>query len=183
MKVYPDQAPKARVEGPPLTMTRPLGSASLRSGRPAALGMLLVVFVATFALAQGAVDKRRSGYQDMGEALQKMQDDDTANPGMLFVQLGEQLWAKPTGAANKSCADCHGDAKDKMKGVAARYPAFDPASGRPINLEQRINLCREQRQNATPFSFESKELLALTAYLGLQSRGAPIASWCSTMAR
>ena len=55
--------------------------------------MLLVVFVASFALAQGAADKRRSGYQDMGEALQKMQDDDTANPGMLFVQLGEQLWA------------------------------------------------------------------------------------------
>ena len=35
--------------------------------------MLLVVFVASFALAQGAADKRRSGYQDMGEALQKMQ--------------------------------------------------------------------------------------------------------------
>jgi len=48
---------------------------------------LASVFAATFALAQGAADKRRSGYQDMGEALQKMQDDDTANPGMLFVQL------------------------------------------------------------------------------------------------
>ena len=26
-----------------------------------------------------------------------------------------------------------------MKGVAARYPAFDKATGRPIDLEQRIN--------------------------------------------
>ena len=66
-----------------------------------ALG-LASIFAATFALAQGAADKRRSGYQDMGEALQKMQDDDTANPGMLFVQLGGQLWNKPAGAANKS---------------------------------------------------------------------------------
>jgi sulfur-oxidizing protein SoxA len=56
----------------------------------------------------------------MGAALQKMQDDDTANPGMLFVQLGQQLWAKPAGAANKACADCHSVAD--MKGVAARYP-------------------------------------------------------------
>ena len=29
-----------------------------------------------------------------------------------------------------------------MKGVAARYPAFDAARGRPVNLEQRINMCR-----------------------------------------
>lgn len=83
---------------------------------------LASVFIATLALAQGAADKRRSGYQDMGEALQKMQDDDTANPGMLFVQLGEQLWTKPAGTANKACADCH--ASGSMKSVAARYPAI-----------------------------------------------------------
>ena len=31
-------------------------------------------------------------------------------------------------------------------------------------------------QQAQPFGYESKELLALTAYIGLQSRGEPIAS-------
>ena len=30
---------------------------------------LALVFTASFALAQGAADKRRSGYRDMGEAL------------------------------------------------------------------------------------------------------------------
>ena len=35
---------------------------------------------------------------------------------------------------SKSCADCHGDAGASMKGVAARYPAFEPALGRPIDL-------------------------------------------------
>ncbi len=58
-----------------------------------------------------------------------------------------------------------------MKGVAARYPAFNAERGRPIDLEQRINLCRASQQKATPFPFESKELLALTAYVGRQSRG------------
>jgi len=141
---------------------------------------LASIFAATFALAQGAVDKRRSGYQDMGEALQKMQDDDMANPGLLFVQLGEQLWGKPAGAANKSCADCHGAAAASMKGVAARYPAIpkDTAGkdvGRPVDLEGRINLCRAAQQRAAPFALESRELLALEAYVARQSRGQPIA--------
>jgi L-cysteine S-thiosulfotransferase len=63
-----------------------------------------------------------------------------------------------------------------MKGVAARYPAFDEARQRPVDLERRINICRTERQNATPLPFEGKELLALTAYVGRQSRGMPITS-------
>ena len=46
---------------------------------------------------------------------------------------------------------------------------------RPVNLEQRINLCRETRQNATPFRWEASELLALNAYVAKQSRGMPVA--------
>ena len=51
---------------------------------------LASVFAASLAVAQSG-EQRRSGYQDMGPALQKMQDDDSANPGMLFVQLGASL--------------------------------------------------------------------------------------------
>jgi L-cysteine S-thiosulfotransferase len=138
-----------------------------------ALG-LASVFVATFALAQGAADKRRSGYQDMGEALQKMQDDDTANPGMLWTLEGEELWNKKVGGGDKACSDCHGDAQTSMKGVAARYPAFDRETGRPANLEQRINLERARHQQASPLAYESRELLALTAFIAQQSRGMPI---------
>jgi sulfur-oxidizing protein SoxA len=58
-----------------------------------------------------------------------------------------------------------------MRGAAARYPAFDPRRGRPVDLESRINICRAEQQKATPFPFESKQLLALTAYIGRQSRG------------
>jgi sulfur-oxidizing protein SoxA len=61
-----------------------------------------------------------------------------------------------------------------MKGVAARHPSFDAAQGRPVNLEQRINACRTDRQKAAPLAYESMELLALTAYVARQSRGMPI---------
>jgi sulfur-oxidizing protein SoxA len=118
--------------------------------------------------------ERRSDYELMGPQTRAMQDDDTANPGMLSVLDGEALWNHRDGAANKSCADCHNDARTSMKGVAARYPAYSPALGRPIDLEARINLCRTEQQKATPLKFESKELLGLTAYLALQSRGMPI---------
>ena len=139
--------------------------------RPA-LALLPVVFAASFAMAQAGADKRRSGYQDIGTALQKMQDDDTANPGMLFVQLGEQLWAKPAGAANKACADCHTIAD--MKGVAVRYPAIPKDADRPIDLEDRIQLCRTDHQKAEPLAPESRDLLSLAAFVARQSRGLPI---------
>ena len=63
-----------------------------------------------------------------------------------------------------------------MKGVAARYPAFDKALGRPVNLEQRINLCRVRQQQATPLAYESRDLLALTAFVARQSHGTAIES-------
>jgi sulfur-oxidizing protein SoxA len=118
--------------------------------------------------------ERRSGYTFMTSDTKTMQDDDMSNPGMLSVLDGEALWNAKAGQADKSCADCHADAGASMKGVAARYPAFDKALGRPVDLEQRINLCRRDHQQASPFSNESRELLALSAFIGKQSRGEPI---------
>jgi sulfur-oxidizing protein SoxA len=124
--------------------------------------------------AEIPLDQRKSGYDFMTRDTRTMQDDDTVNPGMLWVLDGEALWDRKAGAAGKSCADCHGDAAAGMKGVAARYPAFDAARARPVDLEQRINICRTGRQQAAPFPYESKDLLALSAFLGRQSRGMPI---------
>ena len=130
---------------------------------------------AATALAAGiAPDERHSGYDFAGPEIRAMQDDDTTNPGMLWVLQGETLWAKQVGAAERSCADCHGDARDSMKGVAARYPAFDAALARPLDLEQRINHCRTGHQRAEPLDWETDELLALTALVARQSHGLPI---------
>jgi sulfur-oxidizing protein SoxA len=117
--------------------------------------------------------ERRSGTAFMSRDTQAMQEDDRANPGMLAVLDGEALWNEaPAGA--KPCAGCHGDAAASMKGVAARYPAFDDARGRPIDLEQRINRCRTEHQHAPPLGWETRELLALMTYVAKQSRGMPI---------
>jgi sulfur-oxidizing protein SoxA len=141
-----------------------------------ALTLFLAMFTGSILAAEIAPDERRSGYAEMGPQTRAMQDDDTANPGMLWVLDGEALWTRNAGSANTACATCHGDARASMKGVAARYPAFDAARGKAVDLQQRINICRAERQKATVLAFESKELLALTAYVANQSRGMPIAA-------
>jgi sulfur-oxidizing protein SoxA len=145
----------------------------LRRLMPAAL--LVALATASAVHAEIPLNERRSGYADLGRDSKAMQDDDDANPGMLAVVDGEELWKTKTGNAGRACADCHGDARASMKGVAARYPAFEPRLNRPANLEQRINICRVERQQATPLPYESKEQLALSAFVDLQSRGEPIA--------
>jgi sulfur-oxidizing protein SoxA len=136
--------------------------------------LLIVACVPLLFAAEIPSDQRRSGFTFMAPDTQAIQNDDTANPGMLWVLDGEALWKSKIGAADKSCADCHNDVSGSMRGVAARYPAFDKTLGRPVNLEQRINLCRAEKQQATPLAYESRDLLALTAFVSKQSREMPI---------
>jgi len=143
----------------------------VRSRLALAVACILLGFAAAAEIPPG---ERRSGYEFMSRETRAIQDDDAGNPGMLWVLDGEALWNRKAGSASRACADCHGDARTSMKGVAARYPAFDAATRRPVNLEQRVNLCRTARQKAQPLAFESKELLALAAYVARQSRGLPI---------
>lgn len=129
----------------------------------AALACVVVVCLAAAA--------PRSGRDDASAAIQAMQDDDTANPAMLWVQQGEALWDQAAGPGG-SCGGCHGPVAG-MRGVAARHPQYDPALGRPVLLEQRIALSRDVHQGAPPLGPD--DLLALTALIGLQSRGLPVA--------
>lgn len=127
--------------------------------------MSLLALLLSVAVAQAgdiALAERRSGYEFMSRETRAMQDDDTTNPALFVLMEGETLF-------NSNCASCHRD----MKGVAARYPAVK--AGKLVDLEQQINACRVEQQKAAPYAYESKELLALTAYVGRQSRGLPIA--------
>jgi L-cysteine S-thiosulfotransferase len=143
--------------------------------RPAARvgAALLCALLGQAAGAQS--DARRSGHDFMSPQLQSMQRDDAANPAMLWVQEGESLWQRPAGASGKACASCHGQAEASMRGVAARYPAFDATLKRPIDLRGRINACRVDHQQAAPFAPESQEQLSIEGFVALQSRGQPIA--------
>lgn len=133
------------------------------------------IALALFACCSiASAEERRSGLLDMRPEAQAMQRDDSMNPGMLWVLDGEALWSRKPAPSAQSCADCHGDAANSMRGVAARYPAFDAASGAAIDLSGRIIQCREARQAGAPLARESQELLALTSFVAHQSRGLPI---------
>lgn len=134
----------------------------------------LVASLATASAGEISDNQKRSAYDAMSAENRAMQDDDTSNPGMLWVLEGRTLWNKKEGAADRACADCHGDAAASMKGVATRLPEFDPKREKPVNVEQRINICRSEQQKATPLPGESRELLALATYVSRQSRGMPI---------
>ncbi len=132
-----------------------------------ALAALILVHAAQAA-------EPHSGYQDASPATRAMQDNDSENPGFLWVQQGESLWSTAPQPGGQSCADCHG-APATLRGAAARYPAFDAGLKRPVTLEQRVNLCRTEHQHAPKLLQESDALLGLTALIGLQSRGMPVA--------
>jgi sulfur-oxidizing protein SoxA len=114
-----------------------------------------------------------SGHEFSPMKVRALQDDDFDNPGFKWVSRGEALWSKPEGTAAKSCASCHGEREDAMRGRAAEYPKFSEAAGKVINLAQRINICRSDKMNAEPWAYDSQEMLSMTAFLDLQSRGLP----------
>lgn len=145
------------------------------SGR---LGLIVLAFLATgsgaFAQTPAASETRRSGFDFMGPSTQAMQKDDALNPAMLWVKEGEALWSQPAGQSGKACMACHAAASSSMRGVAARYPAYDARLSRPLTLDQRINQCRQHHQQAAPLRAESEDLLSLETYVAFQSRGMPL---------
>jgi sulfur-oxidizing protein SoxA len=137
--------------------------------------LLLLLVLVTDTRAEIPLADRRSGYEFMGRETRAMQDDDATNPAVLWLLEGETLWGRKEGAAAKSCADCHGKAEESMRGAAARHPAADPAKKVLLNLDQKINQCRAERQQAPALGYESRELLSLSVYVARQSRGMPVA--------
>jgi sulfur-oxidizing protein SoxA len=115
-----------------------------------------------------------SGYEFKWPETRAVQDDDEMNPGFLWVEDGAESWETVEGAAGKACSSCHERAEASMKGVGAAYPKHHEPSGKPINLEQRINLCRTENMQAPAWAWESDELLAMTTYVRNQSHGMPV---------
>jgi L-cysteine S-thiosulfotransferase len=141
-------------------------------------GLLLAGLAWLMMLAGGVVlsevlpsQKLKSGFETMGPDARMMQRDDSQNPAMLWVREGERMWHEKPEGIKQSCAGCHGDATISMRSIAARYPAFDETTQRPIDLTGRIQQCRTLRQEAPELAREGRQLLALSAYVGLQSRG------------
>ena len=124
--------------------------------------------------AGNPLDHVYSGWRFRMAETQALQLDDFENPAFPAVDTGAGLWTKVDGAEGKSCSSCHNDAETSMKGVRAGYPKWNAAINRPHTMETQINECRTTRMGADAWKWEAKQMLAMTAYVGLQSRGMPV---------
>jgi L-cysteine S-thiosulfotransferase len=103
----------------------------------------------------------RSGSTFTSATLQAQQKDDDANPGMLWVDQGRELFTR-------DCVVCHA----KADGLAARLPKL-ATNGEVITLESQINRCQTERVKQPAYAMESQPLLALAAYVAFSARGLP----------
>lgn len=136
------------------------------------LNALLLLQATVHAAPDARISKQQSSYELMSAENKAMQDDPSLNPALFWVGDGESLWKTQLGTKNKSCAGCHGDIKKSMRGIAAQFPKI--IHGKLQTLEGQINQCREGQQGAPKLAYESKDLLALTAAIAIQSKGMPI---------
>lgn len=99
---------------------------------------LLFICVVNITIAEP-----RSGYEFITPETRDIQDDDFANPGLLTVDRGEELFNQKHESSGKSCAQCHGDEGEKLnKKEIARYPVFNTKTNKIITLQKRISNCR-----------------------------------------
>ena len=115
-----------------------------------------------------------SGWRFRSDETQALETDDFENPAMVAVEYGLELWEKPMGSENKACSDCHGDVAEAMKGIRANMPRWNASANEPWALEDWINWSITEHQGAEKWKWESAEMLAMTALIGMQSRGMPM---------
>jgi sulfur-oxidizing protein SoxA len=127
--------------------------------------LILVLLLVCFDV----MAEKRNGYDYQSANIQALQDDDFSNPGMLWVDEGQELFDQPPGPDDKTCRSCHAD----VKGVARRYPAINPRLNKLVSLTEQIQICSETRQQVS-IGFESREALALSAYIAFESKGLPM---------
>lgn len=114
-----------------------------------------------------------SGLAFQSEDTRRLQADEFANPGLLWLDRGRAAWNDAPNDGAPSCRSCHGEPAAAMAGVATRYPQYNGERGALIDLNQQINHCRTQRQNLEPAAYESDEQLSLAILIGHQSLGSP----------
>ncbi len=117
------------------------------------------------------VDVLRSGWTFRRDETQELQMDDFDNPAFVFVDQGIDLFNKIDGSSGKACASCHREMQ-KFAGLRASMPLV--RHGAVVSMEELVNGCRTERMGAEPWKWSSTSMTAVTALIGLQSRGMPI---------
>jgi thiosulfate dehydrogenase len=81
--------------------------------------------------------------------------------------------------ADMSCSACHLQNGTKARGgsligVYARFPQYNKRAHRTIALQDRIAECFLYSMNGRPPAYQSKEMVALVAYMAYLSEGTPV---------
>ena len=98
--------------------------------------------------------------------------------GHDIITKTPQLMAKYI-RAGMSCEACHIDAGRKphggsLLGIYATFPQWNRRSHRFITLQDRLAECFLYSMNGRPPAYDSREMIALTAYIAFLSRGAQV---------
>ena len=117
------------------------------------------------------VDTIYSGWRFRAPETQALEMDDFDNPAFVFVEQAEEIWGTVEGSEGKACASCHADVAD-FAGLRASLPRVE--EGKLVTLEDLINKSRVEHMGAEPWKWSSGNMTAMTALIGLQSRGMPV---------
>ncbi|MBU3259412.1 sulfur oxidation c-type cytochrome SoxA [Roseovarius sp. PS-C2] len=124
-------------------------------------------------MEEANMDMIMSGWHFRSDETQVLEMDDFDNPGMVFVEIGQEQWDTVEGSEGKSCASCH-EGPESMTGVRAVYPKWNENAGEVRTLAMQINACREENMGAEPYGYTSGQMANMEALITLQSRGMPV---------
>ena len=113
-----------------------------------------------------------SGWRFRSLETQALETDDFDNPAMVFVDQGHDLWEAVDGSEGKSCGSCHEGGVEEFAGLRAQMPRVK--DGELVSMEDLVNSCRTERMGAEPWKWSGGQMTAMTALIGLQSRGMPV---------
>ena len=116
------------------------------------------------------VDTIYSGWRFRSPETQALEMDDFDNPAFVFVEQGMDLWEQVDGTKGRSCASCH--LIEEFAGLRASLPRVE--DGKLMTLEDLINRSRVEHMGAEPWKWSKGNMTAMTALIGLQSRGMPV---------
>jgi sulfur-oxidizing protein SoxA len=105
------------------------------------LASVALGFSSASVLSQDASEKEIQQYR-------KMIADPFANPAMLNVDRGENLWTTKRGKKNVSLETCDlGEGPGKLKGAYAKLPRYFDDTGKVMDVTQRVLYCMQTVQD------------------------------------
>ncbi len=107
-----------------------------------------------------------------GDATKKMEEE--GNPAEMLLDDGNALFKKVDGSKGKSCASCHGQNGEKLKGAATIYPKYNAGIKGILTLPVQINRCRENQMGAKPWKYDTPDIVAVELFVKSLSNGMPI---------